>query len=63
MDQENKNPRGDWKGENEAGRDKDAADAMKDGAWKGETPLRADDMEENKRLRRDLGQSPKPKQG
>ncbi len=57
MDVQNLAPRGDWKGDHEEGTGQGTLNKMKN-IWKGEKPMRADDMEENRRLRRDLGQSP-----
>ncbi len=54
MDRENSAPRGDWKGERENRDDRRA----ERGAWKGEKPTHPNEQDENKRLRRDLGQSP-----
>ena len=56
MDRENMKPRGDWKGMGEEGQK--APGANPDETWKGEKPMHEEGTDDNKNLRRDLGQNP-----
>ena len=56
MDHANRAPRGDWRGDHEETRVERAVKSVKK-AWRGDKPLHEPE-DENKRLRRALGQTP-----